>query len=439
MLRLCTIILLALASPALADTLTGPAAFGDWKADAPGVTRHIRAEDVPAPAADTSASNPAKLVPMPEGATLKLPEGFTASLVASGFSPRVIRFAPNGDLFVADSKDNQIRMYHFGDGLDKAPTASIYAKGLNRPYGIAFYPPGPEPAFVYVANADGVVRFSYKSGDVAATAAPKQIISGIPASGHWTRDIAFSPDGKLLYVSVGSSGNVASDMPATPEDGLESWIKNQPLGAAWGAEAGRANVLAFSPDGQNRQIWATGLRNCAGITIQPANADLWCVVNERDGLGDNLPFEYATHVPQGAYFGWPWYYTGDHQDTRPDSERPDLKGKVSIGDVLIQAHSAPLNIAFYEGSAFPAEYKGDAFVTLHGSWNRATRTGYKIVRLLFRDGKPTGEYQDFITGFVKSDKEVWGRPVGIAVAPDGSLFFSEDGSGNIWRVTYQGG
>jgi glucose/arabinose dehydrogenase len=221
--------------------------------------------------------------------------------------------------------------------------------------------------------------------------------------------------------------------------GLQAWIATRPLGATWDTEERRANVLSFDPDGKNEKIVATGLRNCSGIAIQPATGRPWCVVNERDGLGDDdTPFEYATQVKEGAFYGWPWYYIGGNEDPRHKGARPDLKGKVSVPDVLMQAHSAPLQIVFYEGDDFPAAYKGSAFVTLHGSWNRAQRTGYKVVRLLFDNaGNPTGAYEDFMTGLVISDKQVWGRPVGVAVAKDGSLFVTEDGNGTIWRVTHQ--
>ena len=174
------------------------------------------------------------------------------------------------------------------------------------------------------------------------------------------------------------------------------------------------------------------------MPVQPETGTLWCAVNERDGLGDNVPFDYATSVKEGAFYGWPWYYIGDHEDPRHANGRRDLAGHVTVPDVLFQAHSAPLGISFYEGSQFPADYKGDAFVALHGSWNRGVRTGYKVVRLIFEDGKPTGEYEDFMTGFVVSDEQVWGRPVGVATARDGSLIVSEDGSGTLWRVTYKG-
>jgi glucose/arabinose dehydrogenase len=269
-----------------------------------------------------------------------------------------------------------------------------------------------------------------------ATGKPEDVIGYIPASHHWTRDIVFSPKGDKLYVAVGSGSNVALDMFMQPFEGMEKFNKTHPLGAAWDTEERRADVLVVDPDGKNEKIFATGLRNCSGITINPATGAPWCVVNERDELGDNVPFEYATEVKEGKFYGWPWYYIGNHQDPRHKGSRPDLASKVTVPDVLFQAHSAPLGIVFYNGEDFPDEYKGDAFVTFHGSWNRGSRTGYKVVRVLFKDGKPTGEYEDFMTGFVVSDKNVWGRPVGVAVGKDGSLFISDDGSGSIWRVTH---
>lgn len=426
--------------------LKGSAAFGDWRADKPGVRRLIGPDDLPKPYATKSASNSAGLADMPADAKPLLPPGFSAEMIASGIdNPRVVRVAPNGDLFVADSEANQIRVYRLATGSAKPAEQAIFAGNLNQPYGIAFYPPGNDPQWVYVANSDSIVRFPYRSGDLKASGDPQTIVDNIPSNHHWTRDIAFSPDGKTLYLSVGSGSNVAEDMGKAPEGGLETWIKSKPLGATWGSEEGRADVQAFDPDGKNGRIVATGLRNCSGMTIQPATGALWCVVNERDALGDNVPFEYATAVREGAFYGWPWYYIGDNEDPRHKGARPDLAGKATIPDVLMQAHSAPLNIAFYDGrdlpadTGFPAEYKGDAFVALHGSWNRGNRTGYKVVRLKFKDGKPTGEYEDFMTGFVVSSGEVWGRPVGVAVAKDGALVVTEDGNGTIWRVTYSGG
>ncbi|TGQ86251.1 sorbosone dehydrogenase family protein [Mesorhizobium sp. M8A.F.Ca.ET.208.01.1.1] len=430
----------ALAQQADQPALKGAAAFGDWRADRPGVRRLIKPEDLPKPYATKSASNGAGIVDMPADAKPRLPSGFSAELIASGIdNPRVVRVAPNGDLFVADSEANQIRVYRLTKDSAKPAENGIFAGGLNQPYGIAFYPLGNDPQWVYVASSDSIVRFAYRNGDLKASGDPQTIVDNIPANHHWTRDIAFSPDGKTLYLSVGSGSNVAEDMGKRPRGGLDAWVKSKPLGASWGSEAGRAEVRAFDPDGKNGRVVATGLRNCSGMTVQPATGAPWCVVNERDALGDNVPAEYATSVREGAFYGWPWYYIGNNEDPRHKGERPDLAGKADIPDVLMQAHSAPLNIAFYDGQSFPPEYRGDAFVTLHGSWNRGNRTGYKVVRLLFKDGKPTGEYEDFMTGFVASNGEVWGRPVGVAVAGDGSLIVSEDGNGTIWRVTCSGG
>lgn len=418
-----------------AQVLQGEAAFGDWKADSPGVRRLITPQDLQKPFVTDSASNGADRARMPADSKPDLPEGFTAEMIASGLrSPRVVRTAPNGDLFVADSRAGRVLVYRLGEG-GRPVEHGVFADGLGQPYGIAFYP-ADKPQWVYVASPDSVVRYAYKNGALQASGKAETVVSDIPSGGHWTRDIAFSADGKTLCVSVGSNSNVGQGIGDEPEGGVGSWAGSKPLGYAWGEEEGRANVLAFDPDGKNRRVVATGLRNCSGMALQPATQALWCVVNERDQLGDNVPFEYATTVKDGSFYGWPWYYIGDNEDPRHAGTRPDLAGKVTVPDVLMQAHSAPLNIAFYHGDQFPADYKGDAFVTMHGSWNRGARTGYKVVRLKFEDGKPTGEYEDFMTGFVLSDAEVWGRPVGVAVAKDGSLIVTEDGSGTIWRVNY---
>jgi len=418
--------------------LIGPAAFGDWTTDVPGTRRHIRASDLP-PTGE-SKQNEAEVVPMPAGAMPAVPAGFKVELVTQRLAgPRVIRRAPNGDLFVANSKANEVRVFRVPAGSAKPAAAAVFATGLNKPYGIAFYPPGDSPQWVYVANQDGVVRFPYKSGDLKATGAPEKIIEGLPWVHHWTKDIAFSPDGKRLFVAVGSGSNVALDMTPAPREpkGIEAWAKSHAVGAAWDTEELRANVLSYTPDGKDRVIFATGIRNPAGITFRPGSGELWAAVNERDGLGDDGPFEYVTHVDQNQFYGWPWFYIGANEDGRPASKRPDLKDTIAVPDVMIQAHSAALQIVFYDGDDFPAEYKGSAFVTLHGSWDRGRRTGYKVVRVLFDTaGKATGQYEDFLTGFVVSEKQVWGRPVGVAVGADGSLFVTEDGNGTIWRVSH---
>lgn len=241
-----------------------------------------------------------------------------------------------------------------------------------------------------------------------------------------------------MYVSVGSGSNVADNMDKLAGTALQTATAGHPLGAAWGSEAGRADVLAFDRQGGNERIFATGIRNCVGLAIAPSGDTVWCSTNERDGLGDNTPPDYVTRVRDGAFYGWPWYYIGANEDPRHTGERPDLKDKITVPDVLLQAHSASLGMTFYDGSQFPAEYRGDIFAAEHGSWNRSKRTGYKIIRIIVKDGAPTGEYDDFATGFVINDSEVWGRPVGVAVDKDGALLISEDASGTIWRISYTG-
>jgi glucose/arabinose dehydrogenase len=425
------------AAPALADDAarTGAAAFGEWRTDSPGVRRLITPADLPSPFATKSTANMAECEARTGAEIPRAPPGFSVDLFARGLNmPRVIRIAPNGDIFVAETGPGRVRVFHPTKAGGAPAQGEIFAEGLQRPYGIAFYPSGQNPQFVYVATPDSVVRFPYRSGQTKAGGAAEKVASLPSGGGHWTRDLAFSPDDKTLFVSVGSGNNDDEGAPRPDQ----AQIAEAPLGASFGDEKRRADVLAFDPDGKQERVYATGIRNCSGLAVQPGTGALWCAVNERDGLGDNLPPDYATHVAQGAFYGWPWYYLGDHPDPRHKGERPDLANSVTIPDVLIQAHSAPLGIAFYAADQFPPEYKGDAFVALHGSWNRSKRTGYKVVRLLMKDGKPTGVYEDFLVGFVSDDRHVWGRPVGVAVTHDGSLLVSDDDSGSIWRVSYKG-
>jgi hypothetical protein len=369
----------------------------------------------------------------------KVPPGFAVDLFAQGLSkPRVVRVAPNGDIFVAESGAGRVRVFRAADGAATPSTSEVFAANLNRPFGIAFYPPGPDPQFVYVGMPDSIVRFPYRNGDLKARGPAETIVPTLAGtgSGHWTRDIAFSADGKRMFVAVGSGSNDGEGMPRWTADQIKPWEAQHGLGAAWGYEADRADVLVFDPQGQGRRVFASGIRNCVGLAVEPKTGDVWCSTNERDGLGDNLPPDYLTRVREGGFYGWPWYYIGDHEDPRHQGERPDLGGKITVPDVLLQPHSAPLEMAFYDGAMFPAEYRGSAFAALHGSWNRHLRTGYKIVRAIIKDGIPTGEYEDFVTGFVTADGSVWGRPVGVATAKDGALLFSEDGNGTIWRVAY---
>ena len=441
----CTVKSLALLAaavisvPALAQSgpLVGPAAFGDWRVDAPGVSRLIKPGDLPKPGATPSAANFSHVVPRPSAAMLQVPVGFQIKLFAEGLSgPRQMRVAPNGDIFVAETRAGRIRILRAADGNATPSTNDIYASGLNQPFGIAFFPNGDNPQWIYIADTDGVVRFPYHPGDLKAAAKPETVVAQLPHGyGHSTRDIVFTKDNKRMLVSVGSESNDAEGMTGPP-GGLPSWSDKQPLGAAWGSETNRADVLAFDPDGKRLGVFATGIRNCVGLAIHPTTGDAYCSTNERDGLGDNLVPDYVTRVREGAFYGWPWFYIGGNEDPRHVGKRPDLKGKVTAPDVLIQAHSASLGVTFYTGNAFPADYVGDGFAAEHGSWNRSKRTGYKVIRIRLKDGVPTGEYQDFVTGFVIGDSEVWGRPVGVAVARDGALLVSEDGNGTIWRITH---
>jgi glucose/arabinose dehydrogenase len=417
--------------------LRGPDAFGDWQRDKPGTVRLIRPDDLQKPGATPSTANAPRVVPRPAFSTPQVPPGFKIELFAEGLSdPRVIRTAPNGDIFVVETRTGRIRVLRMPDGASMPSTNEIYASGLRQPFGVAFFPHGDNPQWLYVANTDSVVRFAYRNGDLKASGKAETIVASLPHGYvHSTRDIVFTLDDKRMLVSVGSAGNAGEGM-GRPPDGLEAWSGTHALGAAWGAETDRAAVLAFDPDGKNQKVFATGIRNCVGLAIQPSSGAPWCSTNERDGLGDNLVPDYVTRVRENAFYGWPWFYIGSNEDPKHIGERPDLKDKITIPDVLLQAHSASLGLTFYDGSSFPSEYRGDAFAAEHGSWNRSKRTGYKVVRIRLKDGIPTGEYEDFVTGFVVNDSEVWGRPVGVTVARDGALLVSEDGNGAIWRVSY---
>ncbi len=430
--------------PPAGTLLKGKAAYGDWRANAPGVRRLITPADMPAPLATTPAASMAQVADRPTDAKIQLPPGFSVAAYAKGLQgPRKMVVAPNGDVFVAEQPAGRVRVLRPGaDGA--APSQnSVFAEGLDQPFGIAFYPLGPDPKWVYVANNNSVVRFPYQNGDLKARGPAQTVIAQIipHTGGHWTRDLGFSPDGKSMYVSVGSSGNLSEGMGKKSVKDAEAWDAQQhATGAAWDVNENRADVLVADPDGKNLHIFATGIRNCSGLTVQPGTGSVWCAVNERDMLGDDLVPDYATSVKQGAFYGWPWYYIGDNEDPRLKGDRPDLKGKITVPDVLFQPHSASVQIAFYNSTAagaFPAEYQGAAFVALHGSWNRANRTGYKVVYLPMKDGKATGEYVDFMTGFVTDAKHVWARPYGLAVLKDGSLLVGDDANNTIWRVTYK--
>jgi glucose/arabinose dehydrogenase/mono/diheme cytochrome c family protein len=395
--------------------------FTDFRFERPGTIRKIAVQDLPAPFATKSAGNAPTVVPRPEGVWPQAPKGFKVELYATGLdNPRLIRTAPNGDFFVAETGKGQIMVFRGITADGKPKTTSIFASGLNKPFGIAFYPAGPNPKWLYIGNTNAVVRFPYKNGDLTATG-PAQHLDDLPSGrGHSTRDIRFSPNGKTMFVSVGSGSNV-NDPDTHPE------------------EKDRADILAFNPDGSNMRIYAYGIRNPVGLAINPQTGELWCSVNERDALGDNLVPDYITHVQKGGFYGWPWWYIGGHQDPRLEGKHPELKDKAIVPDVLLQPHNASLEMTFYEGKQFPKQYDGDIFAAEHGSWNKGVRAGYEVIRVpLHQTGHATGEYEDFLTGFVLPDGNAWGRPVGVTVAPDGSLLVTDDGSDSIWRVVYTG-
>jgi glucose/arabinose dehydrogenase len=474
----------ALAQQAQQPLLTGQSAFTDYSQQSPGVRHKITLADLPAPNPAEAVNNTAELIPRPAGAMPIAPAGFKVTLYAGGDAaplqradnkehmqlsggtftqPRIARTAPNGDIFLADTGAGTIFILrgHTTDG--KAETIAKFATGLDHPFGIAFFPSGPSPKYIYVGNATTIQRFPYHSGDLHATAAPETLVPDIPGyaqlmgGGHSSRDVVFTKDDKHMLVSVGSGSNV-DDADTHPK------------------EFHRADVLEFSPEGKFEEVYASGIRNCVGEAINPVTGSLWCSTNERDDLGNHLVPDYVTSVPEHSFFGWPWYYMGGHLDPRRQNpcadgpggnqqlshpltadeakncKRVDLSKNVITPDVLVQPHMASLEMTFYPAQfpingtvghiadffAFPPTFAGYAFAAEHGSWNRDPRAGYEVISIPMHNGHATGEYDDFLTGFVTKDGQVWGRPVGVTVANDGSLIVVDDGSRAVWRVTYTG-
>jgi len=406
------------AAPVALSAPPPPPPFTDFRYEAPGTVRKVTVADLPAPYATESAGNPPKIVPRPEGAWPKALPGFTVGLFAEGLKgPRLTRTAPNGDVFVAETSSGRIKVFRGLTAEGKPDQSETFIEGLERPFGIAFYPAGDNPQWIYVGDYDRVIRIPYRSGDLKARGAFEKLAEFPGGTGHTTRDVQFSKDGKTLFVSVGSKSNV---------DDADD-------------EKDRADILQFTPEGKDKKIFAYGIRNPVGLAVDPKSGELWCSVNERDGLGDNLVPDYITHVEPGGFYGWPWWYMGQHQDPRHQGKHPELKSKVITPDVVLQPHNASLEMTFYDGKQFPAEYQGDIFASEHGSWNKAVRVGYEVIRVpRHQTARASGEYEDFLTGFVVDNEHVWGRPVGITVAKDGSLLVTDDASGSIWRVSYTG-
>jgi glucose/arabinose dehydrogenase len=374
----------------------------------------IKPAELPKPDEGESATRASNIIDQPENATFNLPKGFKVNVFAEGeFSyPRMMALAPNGDIFLADSYGGKIIVLRDANKDGVAEERFTFAEDLDRPFGMAFY-----KDWLYVAKTDGVIRFAYKTGQTKAAGDPEKLIE-LTAGGynqHWTRNIIFSPDGTKMFVSVGSASNASA-----------------------GEEPVRAAISVADPDGKNFHVFASGLRNAVGLAFNPASKELWSAVNERDGLGDDLVPDFVTSVKEGAFYGWPYSYIGQNEEPRLKGQHPELVKKAIVPDVLVASHSAALGMVFYQGKMFPPEYNGDAFVALHGSWNRQKLTGYKIIRIRFKDGKLLKNgYEDFMTGWLPDENgnEVWGRPVGLLVAADGSLLVCDDGAKKIWRVS----
>jgi glucose/arabinose dehydrogenase len=415
-----------------------------------------RAEQLPGP--EKATANASRRVPQPEGVLPKVPAGFSVASYAEVRGARVMVYAPNGDLFVSSPSTNSISVLRdanndgvfeargvFADsqtapapplpppdgrpapvlGVLEGPQPLVpnpractpppdYARrgpgGLRQPFGLAFH-----GDYLYVGNTDSIVRFEYRRGDLAARGAAEKLLD-LPTGGHSTRNIVFNRDGTKLYIAVGSASN--------SDDG---------------EDCRRAAILEANPDGTRPRIFAAGIRNPVGLTLQPGTGAVWVATNERDNLGDDLVPDYATSVKDGGFYGWPYSYIGRHYDPKYVGAFPDLVGRAIVPDVLVPAHSAAVGIAFYTGSQFPARYRSGAFVALHGSWNRTVASGFRVVFFPMVDGKP-GPIEDFLTGFLASTGEngtpvqQWGRPVGVTVAPDGALLVSDDSGNRIWRI-----
>jgi glucose/arabinose dehydrogenase/cytochrome c2 len=431
-------------APAAEAALVVPASStqtANWRLDAPGRRHHISASALATPFATPSSRNTSSVVPKPSAASIAVPPGFHVDTFIAGLTgPRKMLLAANGDVLVTEMRGGRVTVLHPSSDGARVARSDVYLQGLKQPFGLAFYPNAQNPQWLYVAETNRVTRYVYQTGDVKPRGAAQIVVAQLPSGvGHSTRDIAFSPDGKRLFVSVGSGSNVAETMSKKTPAEIKTWEAAHGLGAAWDVETDRATVLEFDAAAPGTAvIYASGIRNCVSLTVQPANGALWCTTNERDALGDDLVPDYSTRVKRGSFYGWPWYYIGSNEDPRLKGERPDLAGKVSVPDVLYQSHSAALSMTFYTASsgksAFPAGFVGDAIVALHGSWNRSLRTGYKLVRVQMKNGEPTGDYEDFLTGFVVDDAHVWGRPVATVELADGSLLMSEDGGNVIYRI-----
>lgn len=380
--------------------------------DKPGTRHLIRPQDLPKPYANKSKISTPVII-RGQDAPLRGPAGFRVSVFAAGLmSPRNMVVAPNGDVFVVESYRGRISLLKAQDGSDRADKRYVFATGLSLPYGIALH-----GNYLYVANTNGVVRFPYRTGQTEASGKPEMVIEGIPSKGyrqHWTRNILFSPNGQKLYLTVGSEDN--KDVEPLP----------------------RATIREYDADGTDGHTYVDGVRNPVGLAFRPGTNELWGTCIERDYMGDDVVPDFVTRFREGQFYGWPWWYIGKNRDPKvPLKDAP--RKPVTVPDILVDAHSVPLNITFYTGTMFPAEYRGDAFVAMRGSTNRRVRSGYKIVRLRFANGRLEPGFEDFIVGWApdRTKREVYGRPVATTVWTDGSLLIADEAGHTIYRVSYK--
>lgn len=399
------LLIIALASSGVARAFAQAAPSGQ---ETPKRTL-LKSEDLPAPFATPSVNNGGRIVPRPSGAELKMPAGFKAEVVAEDFNnPRWVTVAPNGDVFVAEAGPGRLIVLR-PDSEGKLSKREVFAEGLEHPFGMVF-----QRDWLFVGTPSEIVRFGYKSGQMKAESAPQAIVSGLPTQGHWTRALTCNPRTGKLYVSIGSQADIAEL-----------------------TDPRRATVCEFDADGKGFRVYGSGLRNAVGLACNPQTGAIWAAVQERDQLGDDLVPDFVTSVKEGGYYGWPYFYIGNHPDTRVTA-KPELAATSLVPDVLLTSHTAAMCMAFYTGNQFPKPYRGDAFVALHGSSNRSLRVGYSIIRIPFKNGQPVGGYEDFVTGWMlaENDNRVWGRPVGLAQAKDGSLLMVDDGANKLWRISY---
>jgi glucose/arabinose dehydrogenase len=398
------------------------------------------APDLPPPSDTSQVAKFPVVVGWPEGRTPRAPDGFTVSKYASEFEyPRWFYVLPNGDVLISEARSrvrsdygpeqrrarlaarfvgdspNRITLLRDADRDGTPEVRETFLSGLNQPFGMALL-----GNTFYVANTDALVRYPYQQGQTRISSQGEKILD-LPADGynsHWVRNVVAAPDGSKLYVSVGSGTNV--DVERTDEK-----------------DPRRAAILEVNPDGSEMRIYASGLRNPIGIDWQPESGAMWTAVNERDGIGDDLVPDYLTSVREGAFYGWPYSYFGQNEDPRKRGERPDLVARAVVPDLPLGSHTASIGLLFYRGTALPERYRGGAFVAQHGSWNRTAFSGYKVVFVPFRDGRPSGPVEGFLTGFIANEasSEVYGRPTGVAALPDGSLLVADDAGQTIWRVS----